>query len=92
MVSIKKWGWNFIKYFKTLVNPGIEEVDYSNVVNVINLTEEFINESIRLIDTSLNVLKEKEIINFIDNVTSDFLKYLSLIKVSCLKEKEKEND
>ncbi len=82
----------FIKYFKTLVNPGIEEVDYSNIVNVINLTEEFINESIRLTDTSLNVLKEKEIISFIDNVTSDFLEYLSLIKVSCLKEKEKEND
>lgn len=66
----------FIKYSKTLINPGIEEVDYSNVVNVINLTEEFINESIRLTDTQLNILKEKEIINFIDKVISDFLEYL----------------
>ncbi len=82
----------FIKYSKTLVNPGIEEVDYSNVVNVINLTGEFINESIRLTDIQLNVLKEKEIISFIDNVTSDFLEYLNLIKTSCLKEKRTEND
>lgn len=66
----------FIKYSKTLINPGIEEVDYSNVVNVINLTEEFINESIRLTDTQLNILKEKEIINFIDKVINDFLEYL----------------
>lgn len=63
-----------------LVNPGIEEVDINNIVNVLNKTENYINESYNNTDIELTVFDEKDIIDFINNVAISFVnKYTNLL-------------
>ena len=60
---------NFVPSF---INPGIEEVDYSNITSIINKTDTFINESYELDNIKLNVFDEVLIEKFIEEVTNNF--------------------
>lgn len=59
----------FIPYFN---NPGIEEVDYSNIKDVINKTKNFIEESYQLTDNTLNVFDTNQVKLFIEEVGFKF--------------------
>jgi len=67
----------------TFINPGIEEVNYNNIEEVLDKTASFINESYNLKDQSLIIFDSDMIINFIPNVVSNFInKYQDLITIS----------
>lgn len=85
---LKKYGTSFNKdeltifannYFK---NPGIKEVDYEKIHELLNLTESYIKESFLIKENKeLKVFEKQDIIDFINNVPNDFLKeYQNLIK------------
>lgn len=57
------------KYF---INPGIEEVDYNSISEVLEKTEKYINESKNLDDNDLKVFKEEDILSFIPLVVESF--------------------
>lgn len=57
----------------TFVNPGIEEVDYQNIVIVLNKTASFIKESYALTDSTLKVFDEKVVRQFIPEVVNGFI-------------------
>lgn len=62
-------------------NPGIEEVDYSKIIEIILKTKSFIKESYSIEDTELNVFDENIVKEFIQNVVESFLnEYEQLIK------------
>lgn len=62
------------------VNPGIEEVDYQNITNVVSKTEAFIKESYQVEDSSLNVFDKSRVEKFIEQVAKGFISsYLEAI-------------
>lgn len=62
-------------------NPGIEEVDYSKIEEIINKTKRFIKDSYSDSKTTLNVFEEEQVKSFIHEVVSNFLtEYEQLIK------------
>lgn len=76
----------FLKQFQTVfnyegliasansfINPGIEEVDYQNIIDVINKTAMFIKESYNLTDTTLKVFDESILSKFIPEVVERFI-------------------
>lgn len=66
------------KYF---INPGIEEVDYNKIINLIETTDNYIKESYKFSKKELNVFDEKVIKEFIFKTSKDFmLQYNSIIK------------
>lgn len=67
----------------TFTNPGIEEVDYQNIVSVLNKTAAFIKESYALTDSTLKVFDENIVAGFIPEVVETFIaKYGKLISES----------
>lgn len=71
-----------LEYSKSnFINPGIEEVDYSKIEEIILKTKRFIEESYKIPDTKLNVFDEDIVKSFIREVAESFLKeYQYLIK------------
>lgn len=76
---LEKYGTCFEKekllenYDTFFVNPGIEEVDYQNITNVVSKTESFIRESYQVEDSSLNVFDKSRVENFIVQVAKGFI-------------------
>lgn len=63
-----------IEFSKTnFNNPGIEEVDYSKISEIINKTKKFIEESYTIPETELNVFDESIVKEFIHEVVESFL-------------------
>ena len=68
---------------KSFINPGIEEVDYSNITSVLNKTESFIKESYVEEDNTLYVFDYDMVKNFISVVAHNFFNtYYDLIKLA----------
>lgn len=64
----------------SFTNPGIEEVDYENILSVLNKTLSFIKDSYALTDSTLRVFDENIVRNFIPEVVSSFIeKYEEII-------------
>lgn len=57
----------------TFINPGIEEVDYENIVSVLGKTAAFIKESYELQETTLKVFDEFIVSKFIPEVVESFI-------------------
>lgn len=55
------------------VNPGIEEVDYSNITSIINKTDSFIKDSYSISDSELYVFDSEVVIEFISEVVYEFI-------------------
>lgn len=55
------------------VNPGITEVDFSNIVSVIDKTELFIRDSYSVKNNNLNIFSEEDVISFINEVAFGFI-------------------
>ena len=55
------------------VNPGIEEVDYSNITSIINKTDSFIKDSYSISDSELYVFDSEVVIEFISEVVHEFI-------------------
>ena len=65
------------------VNPGIEEVDYQNIISVISKTATFIQESYQVEDSSLNVFDKSRVESFISEVSLGFIStYSALLPVN----------
>ena len=61
-------------------NPGIDEVDFSNITKVINKTSSFIRESYEAPNTTLNIFDDQQVIDFIDETAQGFIsRYQSLL-------------
>jgi len=60
----------FVPFFK---NPGIEEVDYKNVRDVIKNTASYIKESCLEKSNVLNVFDKNKVVSFIDEISENFL-------------------
>ena len=73
---------DLLEFSKTnFKNPGIEEVDYSKIEEIINKTKRFIKDSYSDSETTLNVFEEEQVKSFIHEVVSNFLtEYEQLIK------------
>ncbi len=54
-------------------NPGIEEVDYSLIIDVIRKTSAFIKESYQVSETELSVFDEEVLKKFIESIPSLFI-------------------
>lgn len=82
---LEKYGTCFEKekllenYDTFFVNPGIEEVDYQNITNVVAKTEAFIRESYQVEDSSLNVFDKSRVENFIEQVAKGFISSYSKV-------------
>lgn len=65
------------------VNPGIEEVDYENIITVLNKTRDFIKESYEQSDSTLKVFDEEVVSKFIPEVVDSFIAtYGNIIRAS----------
>ena len=62
-----------IYFAKSFNNPGIEEVDYNNIFNVLNETENFIEASYNIQDLSLCVFDYVTVDRFIGDVVDNFI-------------------
>lgn len=69
-------------------NPGIEEVDYNKIIEIINRTQIFIDESYTIPETVLNVFDEDLVKEFIHLVATSFLKEYEEIITPYLPSKE----
>ena len=75
-------------------NPGIEEVDYNKISEIITKTKRFIEESYTIPETELNVFDEDTVKEFIHEVVASFLKeydyllkpYISIKEIKLTKE------
>lgn len=87
-ILLKKYGTSFAKeplinFAKTnFKNPGINEVDYDKIIEIIISTDNYINESFSNDKkTELKVFKEKQIIDFINQVPEQFItEYNNILK------------
>lgn len=71
-----------LKRVDSFTNPGIEEVDFNNIISVINKTATFISQSYEEKDSNLNIFDENMIKNFIDYVAIGFIqKYSELLEL-----------
>lgn len=62
-----------LEYVVNFINPGIEEVDYSKIISVLNKTNNFINESYNNKENNLNIFDLDIIKNFINVVLDNFI-------------------
>ena len=62
-----------LKESSNFINPGIEEVDYSKIINVINNTKKFIEESYMNEDSNLNIFDLEKIYTFPDTLINEFI-------------------
>lgn len=92
-ILLEHYGCSFDSEFLTsnleeFQNPGIEEVDYTNAVTVVNKTKKFIQDSyLSDVNASLTVFDEEIVKNFIDQVALHFLdEYQNQIDISLKKE------
>lgn len=72
------------EYANGFVNPGIEEVNYQNIIPVINNTNRFVSESYEVENNTLNVFKEEDVYNFIKYVANKFLEEYRYVIVKLL--------
>lgn len=78
-----------VSFIPNFINPGIEEVDYANILSVLNKTSQFIKESYSLTDYTLKVFDENIVKSFISEVISSFIEqYKELILKSIHPKKE----
>lgn len=64
----------YLEYAKVnFINPGIEEVSYSNIPKILKEMEQFINESYTHQGGELQVFSYDQIIDFIEYVVNNFL-------------------
>lgn len=64
----------------SFVNPGIEEVDYKRIDDVLRKTASFIKESYQITDNELSVFEENIVKEFIENLPTAFmLKYKNIV-------------
>lgn len=70
------------------INPGIEEVDYENILSVLNKTSSFIKESYSLEDFTLRVFDENVVRNFISETISSFIERYEEIILKSIHPKE----
>lgn len=56
------------------INPGIEEVSFTKITQIINDTNRFIIESYNMNEQELSVFTEEQIIKFVDYVVEQFMK------------------
>lgn len=73
------------------VNPGIEEVDYSNITSIINKTGSFIKDSYSINDSELYVFDSEVVIEFIDEVVHEFIQNYLLYFVEANENSKEEN-
>lgn len=72
-----------LKYINNFNNPGIEEVDYSNIENVLTKTNKFIEQSKLESNYTLNIFNQKDIENFITLIVESFIStYIKEINIS----------
>lgn len=72
---------DLLEYSSKFINPGIEEVDYSKISEIILKTKSFIEESYKSKEIELNVFDEDIVKEFIHFVATSFLNdYAELIK------------
>ena len=64
---------SLLESINIFINPGIEEVDYSKIVSVINKTNSFINESYNNKESNLNIFDLDIIKNFTNVVLNSFI-------------------
>lgn len=64
---------------ENFINPGIEEVSYEKIDEIINKTSEYIDESQRLEKRELKVFDEKAVKDFIKSIPERFIKEYSYI-------------
>ncbi len=69
-------------------NPGIEEVDYTKITEIINRTQIFIDDSYTIPETVLNVFDEELVKEFIHLVATSFLKEYEEFIIPYLPSKE----
>lgn len=72
----------------SFINPGIEEVDYTKIIEIINKTKLFIEDSYRSTETELNVFDEDTVKDFIHQVALSFLNEYEYILKPYLPKKE----
>ncbi len=73
-------------------NPGIEEVNFENIKEVLNKTEGFIKESYQCNGNDLNIFDKDMVIKFINDVVSNFINdygYIVLIGNKKMKERKR---
>jgi hypothetical protein len=69
-------------------NPGIEEVYFQNITNILNEMEKYIEESYEQENRNLSIFSYEKIIGFIDYVIIEFIKeYKILLNEIMLKER-----
>lgn len=59
---------------ENFINPGIEEVSFTKITQIINDTNRFIEESYNMNEQELAVFTEEQIIKFVDYVVEQFMK------------------
>lgn len=71
-----------VEFAKTnFKNPGIEEVDYKKITELVLKTKKFITESYSIPQTNLNVFDEEIVKQFINEVVDNFLTdYVTLLR------------
>lgn len=73
----KLYAFAAVQFF----NPGIEEVDYKNIADVISKTAQYIEQSPHVQNTGLNVFDENIVKDFIAKTVSSFIsEYGTLIE------------
>lgn len=73
------------------INPGIDEVDYSNIVSIINKTDSFIMDSYLISSSELNVFDEEVVKKFISEVVDEFIQNYLLYFVEANHNSKDEN-
>ena len=73
-----------IDFAKSFNNPGIEEVDYNNIFNVLNETENFIEASYNIQGLSLCVFDYVTVDRFIGDVVDNFISTYEKIVLNLL--------
>jgi hypothetical protein len=85
-ILLEHFGTSFnpqelLDYSKDFINPGIEEVDYKNIEEIILKTKKFIEDSYNSQEMELNVFDEELVKEFIHLVAVNFLsEYEEFIK------------
>lgn len=73
-------------------NPGIEEVNYKNITNILNEMQKYINDSYEYPNNDLTVFSSDKIIKFIDYVVDEFIKEYKLLLDEIVNKKGTKHD
>ena len=79
---------NFISFF---INPGIKEVDYQNITDVIHKTSSFFQESYQVNNTHLNIFDTNQVKQFIEKVAINFVADYGFILENIIAMKKSQN-